>query len=61
MATESLHLSALTAMWLQGGGEMGELIRAKDWSRTGLGPVGDWSPSLRTAASICLGSKFPSA
>jgi len=44
---------------LAGGGEMGALIRAKDWSRTPLGPVESWPQSLRTAVSICLGSRFP--
>jgi PAS domain S-box-containing protein len=45
--------------WLHGGGELGELIRAKDWSRTALGPPESWPGNLRTAISICLGSKFP--
>ncbi|MEH1841864.1 MAG: ATP-binding protein [Nostoc sp.] len=42
-----------------GGGEMGELMRRKDWSQTPLGPVESWSQSLRTAVSICLSSTFP--
>ncbi len=41
------------------GGEMGELMRSVDWSRTGLGPVEDWPFSLRTAVGIVLGSRFP--
>lgn len=28
--------------WLIGGGEMGKLIRSKDWSQTPLGPIGSW-------------------
>ncbi|ATB31597.1 hybrid sensor histidine kinase/response regulator [Melittangium boletus] len=44
---------------LAGGGEMGALIRAKDWSLTPLGPIASWPQSLRTAVSICLGSRFP--
>ena len=28
----------VTAVWLAGGGEMGELMRALDWARTPLGP-----------------------
>jgi signal transduction histidine kinase len=44
---------------LTGGGEMGELIRSMDWSQTSLGPVASWPQSLRTAVSICLGSRFP--
>ncbi|HET7202144.1 MAG TPA: ATP-binding protein [Steroidobacteraceae bacterium] len=59
MATESRHLPPVEAMWPPDGGAMGELIRATDWSRTPLGPVERWPQSLRTALSICLGSKFP--
>lgn len=45
--------------WLTGGGEVGELIRSKDWSTTPLGPIEDWPQSLRTAVSLCLSSTFP--
>jgi signal transduction histidine kinase len=45
--------------WLSGGGEMGELIRSMDWSRTPLGPVESWPQSLRTTVSLCLSSTFP--
>ena len=41
------------------GGEMGERIRAFDWSMTPLGPAERWPQSLRSAISICLGSRFP--
>src|SRR5688572_2936514 len=43
--------------FLAGGGEMGERIRAFDWSRTPLGPVHQWPQSLRSAASFLLPSK----
>jgi len=43
--------------FLVGGGEMGERIRAMDWSATGLGPVDDWPQSLRSALSHLLPSK----
>ena len=42
-----------------GGGEMGALMRAHDWSSTGLGPVDDWPKSLRIAIRILLGSAYP--
>jgi hypothetical protein len=42
---------------LVGGGEMGELIRAKSWTETPLGPVEGWPQSLRSAVSILLPSK----
>ncbi|BBL77074.1 hybrid sensor histidine kinase/response regulator [Methylomagnum ishizawai] len=45
--------------FLAGGGETGRLIRALDWSRTPLGPVESWPPSLRTSVSTCLHCPFP--
>ncbi|NPC80041.1 response regulator, partial [Pyxidicoccus fallax] len=44
---------------LQGGGEMGALMRSIDWSRTGLGPVTGWPRSLKTMVGVILGSRFP--
>ncbi|HKV34799.1 MAG TPA: ATP-binding protein [Pyrinomonadaceae bacterium] len=43
--------------WLTGGGELGQLIRGYDWSRTSLGPLESWPQSLRSAVSILLPSK----
>src|SRR4030095_14391322 len=43
---------------LAGGGEMGRLIRAKDWRETPLGPPETWPQSMRTALSIMLESRF---
>src|SRR5580765_3094027 len=43
---------------LSGGGNMGALMRATDWSRTPFGPVETWPQSLRTAVSIMLESQF---
>jgi len=42
-----------------GGGEMGMYMRAFDWATSPLGPVANWSHSLRTAVSMCLHSHFP--
>ncbi len=42
-----------------GNGEMATLMRSLDWSTTPVGPVSGWSQSLRTAVSICLGSRHP--
>lgn len=50
--------SPAKAAVLSGGGEMGALMRAKDWSTTPLGPVEEWPQSLRTAVSILLDSRF---
>ncbi|MFB9107775.1 PAS domain S-box protein [Flavobacterium gyeonganense] len=45
--------------FLAKGGEMGELIRAKDWSKTLVGPVEKWPQSLKTTLGTLLNSKFP--
>lgn len=42
-----------------GGGELGRLIRAYDWSRTSLGPIDRWPQSLKTATDIVLQSPLP--
>ncbi len=41
------------------GSEMGELVRAFDWSSTSLGPPSTWSSGLRAAVGICLSSRYP--
>ncbi|MCW2119688.1 PAS domain-containing protein [Flavobacterium sp. 7A] len=48
-----------TYYFLNGGGEMGKLLRAKDWSKNILGTPDTWPQSLRTTISIILNSKFP--
>ena len=45
--------------FLQGGGELGELIRSKDWSTTPLGPPENWPQSLKTTLGILLNSRYP--
>ena len=45
--------------FLSGGGELGAMVRAYDWSKTSLGPPQQWPQNLRTAVSTCLGSSFP--
>ncbi|MDR3712721.1 MAG: ATP-binding protein [Puia sp.] len=45
--------------FLSGGGEMGERIRAFDWTRTSLGPVDGWPRSLLTCIRIMLTSRQP--
>lgn len=42
-----------------GGGEMGRLIREKDWSGTQVGPIERWPQSLKTAVEMILGCHFP--
>jgi PAS domain S-box-containing protein len=43
---------------LPNGGEMGALIRQKDWSCTPFGPIDTWPQSLKTATGIMLESSF---
>ena len=45
--------------WPVDGGEMGERIRAFDWSTTALGPIDRWPQVLRTAVDLMLGSAQP--
>lgn len=45
--------------FLLSGGEMGRLMRGKNWSETSLGAPQFWPQSLRTTLSILLNSKFP--
>ncbi|MDJ1470466.1 hypothetical protein [Xanthocytophaga flava] len=48
-----------TPEFLSGGGELGQLIRTYDWSKTSLGPVDTWPQSLRTCIRIMLTSRQP--
>jgi hypothetical protein len=43
---------ASSAEFIAGGGEMGALIRAHDWSSNPFGPPQLWPQSLRTALRI---------
>ncbi len=45
----------------QGGGEMGERVRAFDWSKHPLGKPENWPPALHFALRVCLNSTFPTA
>src|SRR5271167_2545000 len=51
--------STLAHRLFPGQGEMADLIRSTDWAGTDLGAVESWPQSLRTAVSICLGSRHP--
>ena len=43
----------------EGGGAVGTLMRAQDWSNSPLGPPGTWPQSLRAIVTLLLHSKFP--
>jgi hypothetical protein len=42
-----------------GGGENGALIRALDWSKTGLGQTSEWPESLKITVATLLRSPVP--
>ena len=44
---------------LEGGGEMGALMRAHDWSQSPLGHPTDWPDTLKMAVATCLSNRFP--
>ena len=56
---ETVKSDAKVYPFLEGGGEMGRLTRAFDWSRTAVGPVENWPQSLRTTVGTVLHSDFP--
>jgi PAS domain S-box-containing protein len=51
--------SVRLADFLAGGGEMGALTRAHDWSKTPIGPPDSWPQSLCTAVRILLNTNHP--
>ena len=49
----------LVSDFLAGGGELGALTRAFDWSKTSLGPPEAWPQSLRVTVRLVLTSRHP--
>ncbi|MGI4721637.1 MAG: ATP-binding protein [Janthinobacterium lividum] len=45
--------------FLSGGGQMGAMMRAHDWSTSPLGHPRSWPQALRTTVGLMLNSKFP--
>ena len=45
--------------FMAGGGKVGALMRARDWSRSPLGHPGEWPQSLRSVVGLLLESRFP--
>jgi signal transduction histidine kinase/DNA-binding response OmpR family regulator len=56
MSTE--RTTSAAADFLAGGGVMGNLMRAKRWRDTALGPTESWSQSLKTVVRILLTSRY---
>jgi PAS domain S-box-containing protein len=58
--TASLSTSSQsTASTIIGEGEMADLIRAFDWTKTTLGPPETWSDTLVTTVNLLLASRHP--
>jgi PAS domain S-box-containing protein len=55
---EGVALKRMRFAFLAGGGEMGALIRAHNWTSTPLGAPEAWPQSLRTAVDIMLSSRY---
>ena len=53
-----LHSNSGHSDFLAGGGEMGERMRALDWTKTPLGPVAAWPQSLKTIVRVMLDSRY---
>ena len=45
--------------FLAGGGQMGAVMRATDWSKTPLGMADKWPPALRMMVKFLLANRFP--
>ncbi|MGJ7506030.1 hybrid sensor histidine kinase/response regulator [Variovorax sp. GT1P44] len=56
---ENPDVEAEVPDFLRGGGEMGALMRAHDWSGTALGALHSWPQSLRTVVRLMLNTGHP--
>jgi signal transduction histidine kinase/ActR/RegA family two-component response regulator len=50
---------AQSLVFLSGGGEIGAMMRAHDWSASPLGHPATWPQALRTVVALMLNSAFP--
>ncbi len=48
-----------TPSFLIGGGEMGALMRGRDWSKTPVGQIDTWPETLRVAVGMVLNATIP--
>ncbi len=55
----SPSVAPTTLTHLEGGGELGGLMRAFDWSKTSLGAAESWPANLRTVVRLILTSNHP--
>jgi PAS domain S-box-containing protein len=59
MPSETIQNTNIMPAFLQGGGEMGALMRAYDWENHPLGKPEGWPETLKTTVRILLNSAFP--
>ena len=59
MTSKPPHIDDTPLRFLEGGGEMGRLIRAHDWASSALGAPNLWPAPLRTALRILLTTGHP--
>ena len=59
LAGSSSAGESLDRAFLEGGGEVGALMRTHDWSNSPLGAPERWPQSLRAIVTLMLHSKFP--
>src|SRR5690348_18017832 len=57
-SSQSTTSQAIESLF-SGGGEMGALMSAFNWSQSAIGPVSGWPQSLKTAVRIILTSRYP--
>src|SRR5690349_9393481 len=57
--TNGVAAEDLDTAFLSGGGQLGMLMRGKDWSKTPLGEPRRWPRSLKTVVRIMLTSSQP--
>jgi len=58
-ATPSAKEETPPGKWVFGGGDLGHLIRKRDWSGTPLGPIEHWPQSLKASVNLMLNSQHP--
>ncbi|WP_288379712.1 PAS domain-containing protein [uncultured Massilia sp.] len=49
----------MSTAFLSGGGEMGALMRARDWHASPLGTPAGWPPALKHTVRLMLGARHP--
>ncbi|HWF02184.1 MAG TPA: PAS domain S-box protein, partial [Candidatus Angelobacter sp.] len=58
-ASKTTNLAVSNARQIYGDGEMAELTRAFDWSKTPVGPIDTWPDVLITTVNMLLATRHP--